>query len=166
MNLTMKYEDWQNKYKKVVEEYKKAKEDTEEFKSRLHEKQGRYIQREQEYREVIKKLEKKIQDNSCQPLVVHEEKNEDQLLLDGIDVHDKEHAKLIEKNQKIQQANQELFDGNTKISTNIKDINTKLEDIVRELDTAQEGIKQMLQKEKAEILHEFDEKIDQFKKQI
>jgi hypothetical protein len=86
----MKYEDWQKKYEDVLEEYKKSKIDTNEFRSTLHEKQGRYIQREQEYRQVITELQEKIKDNSCRPLEVVEEKNEDQYLLEGIDIHDKE----------------------------------------------------------------------------
>jgi len=58
------------------------------MKTMLQEKQEGYIRREQEYRQVISDIGEKIKDNSTFPLVIVEEKNDDQYLLEGIDVKD------------------------------------------------------------------------------
>lgn len=50
-------------------------------------------------------MQEKIKDNSCRPLEVVEEKNEDQYLLEGIDIHDKDQARALEKTKKTQEAN-------------------------------------------------------------
>jgi len=42
--------------------------------TQMHENQMRYIKREQEYKDVIKNIEDKIQDNSTKPLEILEEK--------------------------------------------------------------------------------------------
>jgi|TARA_B110000285_G_C14948818_1_gene525696 hypothetical protein len=55
----------------------------------LHEKQNRYIERESEYKDVIKQMDQAIEDNSSMPLKIIEEKTEDDYLLEGIDIHDK-----------------------------------------------------------------------------
>jgi hypothetical protein len=62
----------------------------------------RYIKREQEYKDVIKNIEQKIQDNSTKPLEIVEEKTEDQYLLEGIDIHDKEQNKEIIRKRALQ----------------------------------------------------------------
>jgi hypothetical protein len=67
----------------------------------LAENQQRYIKREQEYREVISTIEQKIKDNSTRPLEIIEEKTEDQYLLEGIDIHDKEQSKEIRRKRQL-----------------------------------------------------------------
>ena len=89
----MNFEDLQSKYENILKEYHAAKVETADLQQRLVEKQDRYIAREQEYKDVIKDLQLKISDNSTRPLDIIEEKNEDQYLLQGIDIHDKEQAK-------------------------------------------------------------------------
>lgn len=71
-----------------MEEHKTAVRETVEMKTMLQEKQEGYIRREQEYRQVISDIGEKIKDNSTFPLVIVEEKNDDQYLLEGIDVKD------------------------------------------------------------------------------
>jgi len=71
-----------------MEEHKTAVRETVEMKTMLQEKQEGYIRREQEYRHVISDIGEKIKDNSTFPLVIVEEKNDDQYLLEGIDVKD------------------------------------------------------------------------------
>lgn len=56
MSLEMKYIDWERKYYELIQEYNIEREQTDEYKNRLADKQERYIQREQEYREVIEDL--------------------------------------------------------------------------------------------------------------
>ena len=54
------------------------------------EKQDRYISREREYKDVIADLQAKIREHSTRPLDIIEPKSDDQYLLQGIDIHDKE----------------------------------------------------------------------------
>ena len=56
MSLEMKYIYWERKYYELIQEYNIEREQTDEYKNRLADKQERYIQREQEYREVIEDL--------------------------------------------------------------------------------------------------------------
>ena len=89
----LNFEDLRSKYMTILSEYQQAKDQTTELQSLLHEKQDRYIQREQEYKEVIKKMQQDIKDHSTRPLEIIEEKTEDEYLLMGIDIHDKEQSK-------------------------------------------------------------------------
>lgn len=93
MTLNEKFEPWPKKYEEVLGQYKEAKLSTIDLKTLLLDKQERYITREQEYRDVIDEIKKKITDNSTMPLDIIEEKTEDQYLLEGIDIHDPEHSK-------------------------------------------------------------------------
>ena len=79
----------------------------------LHAKNETYITREETYNEVVADLEQKKKDNSTHPLEIVDEKinDEDDLLLNGIDIHDKEQAKKIEKQREIQRKNAQLMDG-------------------------------------------------------
>ena len=78
------------------------------------EKQERYIHREQEYKAVIQDIELKIKENSTRPLEIIEEKTEDQYLLDGIDIHDKELNKEIERKRQLQMKNASVLEGGAK----------------------------------------------------
>lgn len=49
----MRYEDWQSKYKGILEEYKKEKQRTNDLLETMNDNQMRYIKREQEYKDVI-----------------------------------------------------------------------------------------------------------------
>ena len=84
-------------YRDKLEEYIAAKEETEKLNKRLHEKNDNYIIREETYKAVIDKLLQDKEDNSTHPLAVVDDKinDEDDLLLNGIDIHDKEQAKII-----------------------------------------------------------------------
>ena len=86
----MNFEDLQSKYEGILREYHAAKFDTSELQERLVEKQDRYISREQEYKDVISDLQAKIREHSTRPLDIIEPKSDDQYLLQGIDIHDKE----------------------------------------------------------------------------
>jgi len=97
----MSYEDWQTKYEQELAEYKAAKESTSLMQEQLTEHQHRYIKREQEYKQVIGEIETKIKDNSTRPLDIVEEKTEDQYLLEGIDIHDKEQSKEIKRMKQL-----------------------------------------------------------------
>lgn len=55
------------------------------MKDRMVSKQERYIGREHEYRNTIEQIEKQIEDKSTKPLEIIQEKDEDQLLLMGVD---------------------------------------------------------------------------------
>jgi penicillin-binding protein-related factor A (putative recombinase) len=56
----LRYEDWQTKYKDILDEYKQEKQKTAVMMSTLHENQMRYIKRESEYKDVIQNVELKI----------------------------------------------------------------------------------------------------------
>ena len=56
----LRYEDWQSKYKEILEEYRREKTKTQDMVESLHENQMRYIKREQEYKDVISNIETKI----------------------------------------------------------------------------------------------------------
>ena len=86
-------------YRDKLQEYKEAKRRTEELTTRLHEKNEMYITREETYNAVINDLAQQKKDNSTHPLEVVDDKinDEDDLLLNGVDIHDKEQAKKIEK---------------------------------------------------------------------
>lgn len=43
LTMDMKYEDWQGKYKEILDQYKKASAETSKLKQDLNEKQHRYI---------------------------------------------------------------------------------------------------------------------------
>lgn len=92
-----KYEAWQKMYCDKLEEYKEAKRETEKLTKRLHDKNDNYIIREETYKAVIDDLQKKKEENSTHPLAVVDDKinDEDDLLLNGIDIHDREQAKII-----------------------------------------------------------------------
>ena len=94
-----KYEAWEKMYLDKLKEYKEAKKRTEELTARLHEKNEMYITREETYNAVIDDLFQKKKEESTHPLAVVDDKinDEDDLLLNGIDIHDKEQAKKIEK---------------------------------------------------------------------
>ena len=79
-------------YKDALKEYKEAKAHTAELNSKLHERNEMYITREETYNVVIDELVHKKKDNSLQTLAVISEKmnDEDELILNGIDIHDKE----------------------------------------------------------------------------
>lgn len=57
-------------YKDALDEYKQSKHKTIELRKRLEEKQWRFIDREEEYKDVIGGLDGKKKDISTQPLVV------------------------------------------------------------------------------------------------
>ena len=57
-SLTYTAEDWVSKYQIVKEQYLEEKKKTDFYKNHLVNKQKRYINREVEYRETIKLLEK------------------------------------------------------------------------------------------------------------
>lgn len=77
LTMDMKYEDWQGKYKEILDQYKRESGLTTKLKTDLNEKQHRYIQREQEYKDVIKELEDTIRDESTRPLDIIEEKTDE-----------------------------------------------------------------------------------------
>jgi len=69
------------------------------------EKQDRYISREQEYKDVISDLQAKIREHSTRPLDIIEPKSDDQYLLQGIDIHDKDQKEKIDKLEELQKQN-------------------------------------------------------------
>ena len=75
-----------------LEEYKAAKQKTIELNKRLEEKNDMYIRREETYNEVIDHLRQQKKEKSTHPLAVVDDKinDEDDLLLNGIDIHDRE----------------------------------------------------------------------------
>lgn len=64
-------------------------------------------------------MQHKIKEHSTRPLDIIEEKTEDEYLLLGIDIHDKEQSKQIQKLKDINAKNSDLI-GNC--SKQIKDI--------------------------------------------
>lgn len=86
-------------YRDKLQEYKEAKRRTEELINRRHEKNEMYITREETYNAVINDLDQKKKDNSTHPLAVVDDKinDEDDLLLNGIDINDKETEKKLKK---------------------------------------------------------------------
>lgn len=139
-----KYEAWETMYKDALDEYKEAKERTKELKERLTNKQWRYIDREEEYKDVVDKLETKKKDNSTQPLVVMNEKmnDEDDLLLQGVDLHDQEQLAKIERQRELQRKSAMLFEGanNNQTVRKIKELNKHRDDFKGEIDNAHEKI--------------------------
>ena len=127
----LNFEDLRSKYTKIMYEYQNAKEKTNELQVLLHEKQNRYIERESEYKDVIKQMDQAIEDNSSMPLKIIEEKTEDDYLLDGIDIHDKVQAKKIQRLKEINAKNTQLIGG---CSKNIKDIHEHHTKINKEID--------------------------------
>lgn len=73
----LRYEDWQTKYKEILEEYKLEKLKTTEMLEGLNQNQMRYIKREKEYKDVIGNIETKIEEHSTKPLEIMEEKTQD-----------------------------------------------------------------------------------------
>jgi len=83
-----------------------------ELTNRLQDKNEMYITREETYNAVIDDLFQKKKDNSTHPLAVVDDKihDEDDLLLNGIDIHDREQAKIISQKREIQKKNAQLMD--------------------------------------------------------
>ena len=96
----------------------------------LDENQHKYIKREAEYREVIDELQNKIKDNSTRPLDIIEEKTEDQYILEGIDIHDKEQAKKIERLKEIHKKNRDIMDGQSQTGKFIKNLHIHHEELL------------------------------------
>ena len=105
-------------------------------------------------------MQQNIKDHSTRPLEIIEEKTEDEYLLMGIDIHDKEEAKKIQKLKDINAKNADLI-GNC--SKNIKEIHKCHGEILADIDKAQEKIGDVLSKKRAKIFETFDEKINEMK---
>lgn len=159
----LNFEDLKTKYQTILAEYQQAKYQTTELQGLLREKQDRYITREQEYKDVITQMEQNIKDNSTHPLVIPDDKTEDEYLLQGIDIHDKEEAKKIEKQKMINAKNADLIGV---CSKNIKDIHQHNNDMNEEIELTQKKIGKVLVKRREKIFETFDEKIMEMKEQL
>lgn len=104
-----------------------------------------------------------IKDNSTHPLTIPEEKTEDEYLLMGIDIHDKEEAKKIQKLKDINAKNADLIGV---CSKNIKDIHEHHGAINTEINQTQKRIGEVLEKRRNKIFETFDEKILEMKEQL
>lgn len=134
----------------------------------MHDNQMRYIKREQEYKDVIKNIELKIQDNSTKPLEINEEKTQDQYLLEGIDINDKEMTKEITRKRMLQQANEIMIDNKNNLNPtrNIKEIHNIVNGINQQLELAQKTIGNILKDERRVIWSELDKKVTEINEQI
>jgi hypothetical protein len=160
----MKYEDWKNKYTEILAQYKKEKQNTIVLNSELQEKQERYIEREQIYKDSIKGIEEEIKDRSKRPLERIVEKTEEQYLLEGIDIHDKEASKAISKQRTLQQENAKNMDGPT--GKNIKFLHEHHSGVLSEIDKAQGSLSNVLKKEREKLWETLDQKIAEIKEQL
>ena len=154
----IRYEDWQSKYRAILEEYKEERQRSLDMMNEMHENQVRYIRREQEYNEVVNNIQAKIYDNSTRPLELAEEKTAEQYLLEGIDLNDKAQSKEILKQQEVQKNNAKYLEGNA--NKEIKNINVALRELNGQIDRAQEDLGRTLKKERDKILEVLQNKID------
>ena len=159
----IKYEDWQTKYEEILVQYKQAKAQTADMLDSKIEKQERYIHREQEYKAVIQDIELKIKENSTRPLEIIEEKTEDQYLLDGIDIHDKELNKEIERKRQLQMKNASVLEGGAKA---IKEIHSNHDGLLQQIDTTQDKMGKYLKVQRNNLWKDLDQKLAEFKEQF
>ena len=151
-------------YRDKLQEYKEAKRRTEELINRRHEKNEMYITREETYNAVINDLDQKKKDNSTHPLAVVDDKinDEDDLLLDGIDVHDPEQAKKIEKQREIQKKNAQLMDNQFR-GTSVRELTNDLEEVRTQIGQAEAFIGQRLRDKRNKILEYLDDEVQGIK---
>lgn len=91
--------------------------------------------------------------------------DEDELLLKGIDINDKEQNKKIEKQREIQKKNQQLLEG-CQAGRNIKELNDHLGNIQREIFVVEEEIGKRLQDKRNKILKHLDTRVQDTKEQL
>lgn len=84
----MSAEDWESKYFQILEKFQYERAEAQRLREHMERKQERYIDREQEYRATIQQIEQQIAEQSSKPLEVIEEKDENQLLMSGVDPND------------------------------------------------------------------------------
>jgi len=162
-----KYEAWEKMYRDKLEEYKAAKARTEELTNRLHEKNDMYITREETYNKVIDELLQKKKENSTHPLAVVDDKinDEDDLLLNGIDIHDREEAKKIERRREIQKKNAQLMDNQFR-GNSIRELTNNLEEVKKEIGEAQIFIATKLKDKRGNILESLDKRVQELEDQL
>ena len=151
-------------YREKLEEYKEAKQRTEDLTARLHAKNDMYITREETYNAVIDDLFQQKKENSTHPLAVVDDKinDEDDLLLNGIDIHDKEQAKKIEKQREIQKKNAQLMDNQFR-GNSIRELTTNLEEVNKQIGNAEAFIGEKLQEKRNKILQQLDKRVGEIK---
>jgi hypothetical protein len=98
------------------------------------------------------------------PLEQIVEKTEEQYLLEGIDIHDKEQSKAIQRLRKLQQQNANNMDGNT--GKNIKSLHEHHTGVLTEIDKAQGSLSNVLKKEREKLWETLDQKIAEIKEQL
>ena len=81
----------------------------------------------------------------------------------GIDIHDKEESKKIQKLKDINEKNKDLIGD---CSKNIVKIHKSHGEILQQIDVTQGKISEVLQKKRTKIFETFDEKINEMKEQI
>ena len=92
------------------------------------------------------------------------EKTEEQYLLEGIDIHDKEASKAISKQRTLQQENAKNMDGPT--GKNIKFLHEHHSGVLSEIDKAQGSLSNVLKKEREKLWETLDQKIAEIKEQL
>lgn len=98
------------------------------------------------------------------PLELIVEKTEEQYLLDGIDIHDKEQSKAIQRLRELQQQNANNMDGNT--GKNIKALWDHATGLGTEIEKAQDSLTIVLKKEREKLWETLDQKIAEIKEQL
>lgn len=83
-------ENHEQRYYEAVRELQNLKSEVDERLKVLENNQHTYIKRESEYRDVIAKLDKKINDNSSNILENVEDKTDEQYRMKGVDLNDPE----------------------------------------------------------------------------
>ncbi len=88
-----------------------------------------------------------------------EEKTEDQYLLEGIDIHDKEQAKKIERLKEIHKKNAEIMEGQNGTGKNIKELHLHHGLLLDYIDSAYDKIQGFLSNKRAKVLKALDERM-------
>ena len=89
------------------------------------------------------------------------EKTEEQYLLEGIDIHDKEASQAISKQRKLQQENAKNMDGPT--GKAIKELHEYHSGVLSGIDEAQGRLSNVLKKEREKLWETLDQKIAEIK---
>ena len=98
------------------------------------------------------------------PLEQIKEKNEEEYLLEGIDINDKEQKAAIERRKRLQKQNADNMDGSTR--THIRDLHGHHGDILRVIDFAQGSLASVLRNEREKTLKDVNVKFADIKEQL
>lgn len=135
--------------------------------NRLQDKNEMYITREETYNAVIDDLLKKKKDNSTHPLAVVDDKinDEDDLLLNGIDIQDREQQKIISQKRELQKKNAQLMDGQF-TGSRIRELTNNLEEVKKQIGEAEGFIGQRLRAKRNQILDFLDIRLKEIKEEM